>query len=368
MPKGKKDDVVLDFGTDDERELTGSDANPIDAATGESLFDDLNPRFVRQLDAAVDKASGKKPNKEADDEDEDLDPSDEDADDADLDDDADEPAVETDDTDATADADLDEDADEPTPTRKGNPKFEKRLARADRLIEEVRQQNQELAARLNERETSDKLAASETAFTEFKSDAETKLAAIKAKKVKAIDDGDSEAQAALDDEAIELRTELRTREREHEAAKKAVDTATKRRGASQITLTKVAQWKRKNPRYEKDADFAAAVNGLDAELARGGSNPESDDHYKEIDRRLRKLFPEHGKKLVQRRHPSQQLAREESPSARRTNGDARVTVRGNKIKISPAKLERVKTNMTRFGLDPSNKKDLQDYILNNPGL
>jgi hypothetical protein len=24
--------------------------------------------------------------------------------------------------------------------------------------------------------------------------------------------------------------------------------------------------------------------------------------------------------------------------------------------------------MSRFGLDPTNKKDLQDYILNNPGL
>jgi hypothetical protein len=366
MPKGKNDDVVLDFGTDDERELTGSDANPIDAATGESLFDDLNPRFVRQLDAAVEKVTKKPPKNDA--EDDDLDPADEDADDADLDEtddeDADEPAVETD----PADEELDPDADEPTPTRKGNPKFEKRLARADRLIEEVRIQNQELAARLNERETSDKLAASEVEFTEFKAETQTKLDALKTKKVKAIDDGDSEAQAAIDEEVIDLKTELRTRQREHEAAKKAVETATKRRGASQITLTKVAQWKRKNPRYERDADFAAAVNGLDAELARGGSNPESDDHYKEIDRRLKKLFPEHGKKAVQRRHPAQQLAREESPSTRRTNGDARVTVRGNKIKISPAKLERVKNNMTRFGLDPSNKKDLQDYILNNPGL
>lgn len=370
MPKGKKDDVVLDFGSSDERELTGSDANPIDAATGESLFDDLSPRFVRSLDAAVEKASGKKLPKESTDEDEDLDSSDEDADDADLDDadeDADEPPVETDAEDVDADL-LDEDADEPTPTRKGNPKFEKRLARADRLLEESRTQIAELQRRDSEREARDQLAASTAEFSTFKSETETKLADLRAKKVKALDDGDSEAQAAIDEQVIDLKAELRSREREHEAAKKNVEQAGKRKGASPIVVTKVAQWKRKNPRYERDPDFAAAVNGLDAELTRGGSNPESDDHYKEIDRRLKKLFPEHGKKAVQRRHPSAQLAREESPSARRSNGDARVTVRGNKIKISPAKLERVKTNMARFGLDPSNKKDLQDYILNNPGL
>lgn len=366
MPKGKNDDVVLDFGTDDERELTGSDANPIDAATGESLFDDLNPRFVRQLDAAVEKVT-KKPAKNAD-EDDDLDPSDEDADDADLDEtddeDADEPKVDAE----AADEELDPDADEPTVTRKGNPKFEKRLARSDRLLEETRAQLTEMQARERDREAKDKLASDTAEFNTFKSTTETKLAELKAKKVKAVDDGETAEVVELDEQIIDLKAELRSRATQHEAAKTAVETASKRRGASQITITKVAQWKRKNPRYDRDPDFAAAVNGLDSELARGGSNPESDEHYAEIDRRLKKLFPDHGKKLVQRRHPSTQQAREESPAVRRTNGDARVTVRGNKIKISPAKLERVKQNMTRFGLDPSNKKDLHDYIVNNPGL
>lgn len=365
MPKGKNEDVVLDFGSGDERELTGSDANPIDAATGESLFDDLNPRFVRNLDAAVDKAAGRKPQKDS--EEDDLDPSDEDDLDRDLDDDEDEPRVEAED-DAAADDELDPDADEPTPSRKGNPKFEKRLARSDRLLEETRAQLTEMQERERDREAKDKLASDTAEFNTFKSETETKLQELRVKKKDAIENGDSDAQAAIDEQVIDLKTELRTREREHEAAKKNIEQASKRRGASQITLTKVAQWKRKNPRYERDPNFAAAVNGIDSELARGGSNPESDEHYKEIDRRLKKLFPDHGKKLVQRRHPSQQLEREESPSTRRAPGDARVMVKGNKIKISPAKLERVKANMTRFGLDPSNKKDLHDYIVNNPGL
>lgn len=366
MPKGKKEDeVVLDFGTNDERELTGSDANPVDAATGESLFDDLSPRFVRQLDDAVDKVRGKKPAKPAA-EDEDLDTDDQEDEDLDeTDEDEDEPTV-TDETDEDLE-EVDEDADEPTRDRKsGNPKFEKRLARADRLLEESRTQIAELQARDRDREAKDTLAASTAEFNTFKTDAEGKLATLKAKKVAAKENGETAEEVDLDDQIIDLKTELRTREREHEAAKKNVEQASKRKVASQITLTKVAQWKRKNRRYETDPNFAAAVNGIDAELARGGSNPESDEHYAEIDRRLKKLFP--GKKVPPRRHPSQQIEREESPSTRRQAGDARVTVKGGKIKISPAKLARVKTNMVRFGLDPSNKKDLQDYILNNPGL
>jgi hypothetical protein len=370
VPKNKNDDVELDFGATDERELKGSDANPIDAATGESLFDDLSPRFVRSLDAAVDKANGRKPPKQeaaADDED-DLDADDVDAtDDEDLEDeddeDADEPAVET----ADEDEVVDEDADEPRAGRKPTA-IERRVARANRIVEETRTQLAELQARERDREAKDKMAADTAEFTTFKSDPESKLAELRAKKAKALDDGDSEAQAAIDEEVIDLKSELRTREREHEAAKKVVEQASKRRGASSITITKVTQWKRKNPRYERDPEFAAAVNAIDASLAAGGSNPESDDHYKELDRRLKKLSPPKVK-TPQRRHPSQQQSREESPSVvRRSAGDARVQVKNGKIKISPAKLQRVKENMSRFGLDPTNKKDLQDYILNNPGL
>ena len=50
------------------------------------------------------------------------------------------------------------------------------------------------------------------------------------------------------------------------------------------------------------------------------------------------------------------------------SGDAKVTIKGGKVKISPAKLARVKANMSRFGLDPTDPKELKEYILNNPGL
>lgn len=369
MPKGKKnDELELDFGDSDEREFKGSDANPIDAATGESLFDDLNPRFTRQLDSAAAAAEGGKRTARVED-DEDLDPADEELDpldeelDEEEDPDQDEPRkTEGEDLDPA-----DEDEDEPRPGRKPTA-IERRVARSNRLLEETRAQLTDLQQRERDRENRDKLTASEAEFNEFRAKTNSKLDELKAKKAKAIEDGDTAAQVDLDDQITDLKAELSSKRNEHEAAKKAVEESSKRRGASQITLIKVAQWKRKNPRYQKDQEFAAAVNGIDQALVANGSNPESDEHYKEIDRRIRKLFPGYGEPRKQRRHPSQQMAREESPSQRRPPGDARVTVRGGKIKISATKLARVKENMARFGLDPTNKKDLQDYILNNPGL
>jgi NADH dehydrogenase/NADH:ubiquinone oxidoreductase subunit G len=366
MPKGKNDDTVeLDFDSTDTRELKGSDANPVDAATGESLFDDLSPRFVRKLDAAVERVNGR-PAKESKAEDDDLDSDEDESEDLDESDededlDEDEPRVDTEEQDSEED---DEDADEPRQGR--GSKFEKRLSRADRLLEETRSQLTEMQQRERDREAKDKLASDTAEFNTFKADTETKLADLKAQKVKAIEDGDTAAHVDIDEQIIELKSELRSRTREHETAKKNIEQASQRRGASQITLTKVAQWKRKNPRYAKDPEFAAAVNGIDSALVSSGSNPESDEHYKEIDRRLAKLFPASRKTPPPRRHPSSQQVREEAP--RRQAGDAKVTVKGGKIKISPAKLARVKANMRTFGLDPTNPTDLKDYILNNPGL
>lgn len=378
MPKAKaKDDsVVLDFSSDADE---GSDANPIDPATGETTFDDLSPRFVRALDEAVEKVRKKPAARPQETDDEDLDPSDEDQDDedrrareddADEEDEDDERDLSGKDKDDEVDpSEEDEDADEPTPGRKGNAKFEKRLARADRLLDESRTQIAELQARDREREAKDKLNASESELKEFKDKTTKRLASLKALKIKAIDDGDTAAQVDIDDQITDAKADLRTKESAYESAKTAIEESTKRRGASPITITKVNQWRRKNPRFDTDPEFAEVVRGIDRALVAQNSNPESDEHYEAIDKRLKKMFPELAprRKTPPRQHPSSQVTRESAPQ-RRQNSDARVTVKGDKIKISPAKLARVKQNMSRFGLDPTNPKDLKEYILNNPGL
>lgn len=345
-----------------DEEAEDSDTNPI-GADGELIFDDLSPRFVRSLDAAVEKQKGK-PAKVKADEDEDLDTQDdEDLDESETDDAEDEPAdEETEEEEVDAE---DVDADEP---RRGNPKFEKRLARADRLLEESRAQIAELQTRDREREAKDKLAASETEYSAFKGKTEADLTRLKKELVAATENGETEKQIDLQDKITDLKADLRAKTNEFETAKAAVTESSKRKQVSTIVATKVNQWKRRNPRYSTDAAFASVVNGLDAALIQSGSDNESDTHYKELDKKLHKLYPELAPKVrTQRRHPSQQQSRESSPGQRRVPGDARVRVKGGKLSIAPAKLERIKANMQRFNIEPT-AANIKEYVQNNPGI
>ncbi len=134
--------------------------------------------------------------------------------------------------------------------------------------------------------------------------------------------------------------------------------------------TKVGQWIRKNPRYNTDPAFKAAVNGLDASLISGGSDNESDEHYKELDRKLAKLYPELAPRVKKplRRHPSSQQSRDSSPGERRPSGDAAVRVKKDgRLQIPRAKLERIKVNMQRFNMEPTDA-NIREYIQNNPGI
>lgn len=346
-----------------EADLEEDEATNTDTDDGASPFDDLSPRFVRNLDAAVAKAEGRKPAKPADEdeesEDEDLDESDE------TDEDEDTPP-DTDATDADEESDAeveDVDADEP---RRGNSKFEKRLARADRLLDESRAQIAELQARNRESEIKDKQAANETEFTTFKGDTETKLARLKKELVAATENAETEKQIDLQDQITDLKADLRSKTQTYETAKASLETTAKRKELSPIVLAKINQWKRRNPRYATDKDFAVVVNGLDGALLAAGSDNETDEHYQALDKKLRKLYPELAPKVKakQRRHPS---AQQESGGARRSAGDAKVKIKGGKLSISPAKMERIKANMEKFGLDTS-PAGIKEYVQNNPGL
>lgn len=382
MPKARtaKDDdtLELDFGKSGEREFSGSDANPVDASTGETLFDDLSPRFVRQIEEAAAREGTKvKPRGKAT-EDDDLDPSDEDFEDPTDEDedevdpvDADEDEDETDeysdpndkDEDEGEEDEVDEDADEP---RRGT-KFEKRIARSERIIDEVRAENSELRARLDATEASTRLAASTTEYEATKAQIEQKLKKLRADKVTAVENGETAAQVDIDDQMVELRAELRAKTDAYNAAKKQIEEAGKRRQASPITLIKVAQWKRKNPRYDTDPVFAAAVNAIDNRLAAGGSNPESDAHYRAIDAELKKQgLIKIRAKTPARRHPSSQVSRESAPMQRRRGGEQKAVIKDGKLRVSKSRLERAKQTMAKFGMDPSNKNDIRDFFLNNP--
>lgn len=349
MPKGKNEDEVLELklGKDGVEEVQSDEDADLDE---ETTFDDLNPRFSQKLDAAI---------KDEQDDEEDLDSTD------DLEDEAD-PADDLDTEFAADDADpADEDADEPAPGKKLTP-LQKRIQRANRLADEAREESRLLRERLDERERKDELAASTSKFEAYKRDTERKIEDLRAKKVQAIENGETSEQARLDDEINDLRADLRYETRKHEDAKAELEKAATRRGASPITLTKVAQWKRRNQLYGKNPAFTAAVNGIDGQLTAAGSNPESDEHYERLDRQLKKHFPQFYKKRpAPRRHPSDQTPREGSPGQRRRIEQGRPQIRNGRLQVPKSELTRIKANMVKFGMDPNDPKDVKEYLQNN---
>lgn len=363
MPKGKNDDTLeLDLNPKKDRQLTNSDSDPVDLSTGEHLFDDLNPRFVRGLNEAA-KAAQREDEFE---DDEDLDDEDESRRKARQDDDPDEDEGEEDDEDredAPEDED-DEDSDEPTRGRKS--KWEKRLAREQRLREEDRAEIAELRRRVQERESKDALAASESEFNTFKTKTESKLDELKQKKVKAIEEGDTAAQVDLDEEITDLKVALRAKQQAHEEAKERLESAAKQRQSSPILLAKVSRWKRQHPEYMSDASFRQDVDSIDNGLAKQGLDPESDEYYKALDKKLAKLYPKYYKRKDReearpRRHPSAQVR---SEGARPMQKRVQITADG-KIRMPASELARIKKNIQKFGLDPEDPANIREYVNNN---
>lgn len=327
--------------TKPSRKFAGSDDQLIDAETGESEFDDITPA-LRKVKA-----------EEPDDLDEDED-QDEDADDEE------EPARVV----------ADEDEEDEIPKRRGG-KFQSRLEREQRLKREAREESAELRARLERLERGAELGAAERQFSSETAALQGRVKTLSEQLEKAIEDGESAEQVRLQNELGDLKVELRAKQLVFEGRKKEVESA-KDLGPSgdKIVQRKVGAWKRQHPRYNTDKSFEGFVKGVDKELVAEGFDAESDEFYDELDRRIKKRYPEEyrgakGRKTEEvetprRRAPSQQAARDSAP-ARRNKDDGSFVRSGSKVRLSARQVR----NMRQFGLDPTDIKDVTAYIREN---
>jgi len=336
MPKIKKDEDLLSIALKDDAAAEGADPT----------FDDISPRFQRALAKAeaedVIEAEDELEEEEIEEEEEPEEKP------ADLD--AEEEEQEE-----------DEDADEP---RRGKPNpISKRVDRANRLLDETRAINRELMARQDAIDQKLAQQANEAEFNDFKVDTDRKIADLRTKRREAIEAGDTTLQDELDDQIGDLKADLVARTRENTAAKKALEESAAKRQTSTIVATRAQQWIRKHQRFNTDASFAGVVRGIDAAVKSEGFNPETDEYYEELDKRVRALYPDEYPKVRQRRRgPSEQ--RQHSAAVRRPNAEA-FTIKDGKVRIPPKEFARIKRNMLNFGMDPANPNDVREYVLNN---
>lgn len=350
----KKNDDVIVYGDFDEgeidfrrkpsaRQFDGDDDQVIDADTGESEFDDIDPRFRNPVvndDAPED-------------------------DDEDFDDEEDTSRRRAADEDDLDEDDLGEEDEDERPRKGRRDKFRARLERERRLREEEREDNRELRTRLSQLEASLNARADEETFAQAKAGIEQKIASVREQLHAATEAGIVADQVRLTEELADLKADLRHQTGEHERAKAAAAEAAKKPATENaIVVRKVRQWMRKHPRYHTDQEFSAAVKANDRILASEGYDPETSEYYEELDKRLSRRFPEEYPKARaerdtsrRRQHPSANIRRgNERPAAQ---GDFKV--RNGRITLTPRQI----ANMRAFHLDPNDPEDRKAYYENN---
>jgi hypothetical protein len=237
-----------------------------------------------------------------------------------------------------------------------------RVARERRLREESDANYKDLKSEVDDLRAQLNKTASDEEFNSTKSKLEGEITGIRTDLTAAIEAGDSAKQVELQDKLAEKRGELIAARTLYEGAKTAAEA--KKTTSSTIVQRKVQQWVRKHPRFNRDPEFGEIARVIDKQVARDGYDPETDEFYEEVDKRLAKRFPDEYKgqrKEGERRNkpPSQGFRREAGGPKTKQIGN--FEVRGGKIKLTESQVK----NMRTFGFDPSNAEDVRDYISNN---
>ena len=115
---------------------------------------------------------------------------------------------------------------------------------------------------------------------------------------------------------------------------------------------KAVEWLKRNKTWFFSQDYAGIVEevkAIDNKVANEGYNKNSDEYYKELDRRIDKRFPALRKRKTGGGSP---VAPASSAPARNVSKNTVVIGKQDKI------------NMRRWGLDPANKEHLREYARN----
>jgi hypothetical protein len=239
--------------------------------------------------------------------------------------------------------------------------FRKRLARAERLIEEAREEARAATKRSRELERTYETRQSETERTAKKAAAEAKLVDVRSRLTELVEEGTNTAGiVAAQEELADVKADLRLIETDEKRSKEFKESAP---DVSSIVAKKASRWRRAHPKYTSDPVFAQFAKAIDKQLASEGFDPEDEDFWTELDSRVKERYPEEYRKKDDkkpvRKSPVRDMGRGDDTSVRR--GGESFVRRGSKYVVTAAQ----KQNMRLFGMDPDNAEDLKTYIREN---
>lgn len=244
----------------------------------------------------------------------------------------------------------DEPDDEEAERLKLGKRAEKRIRTLVQQKKEALEKLQELQGQLAEREAREVEAVSRNRESELRSVAEHSdrlvtsreqvLSALKAAREAGDFDAEvkaSEALATIKMESIQL-DQYKKRIEAQPAVKRPAPTNV----APQPTK-RDREWALKNTWFGQDAAMTNAARMIDADLREEGVHPETDieEYYREIDTRVRKLFPEKFKSTMSKTNSQQKVVR---PNPIVSNKGGKKTVRLTQSQLAMSK---------RLGVEPT---------------
>ena len=179
---------------------------------------------------------------------------------------------------------------------------EQRQSRAQKRIKELHAQKSEvegllLKERAARAELERQLLQGHTSTKEsFKTTLEGQIKSLTSQMASAMTNGDSNLVVQLQDDLINAKLELATLNRDlaanHQEIKKAESVAANTPAPQNKVPERAMEWIAEHPEFKTDELFYNATIVTNNQLLREGWDPESDEFYAEIDKRLGKRFPE----------------------------------------------------------------------------
>lgn len=243
-------------------------------------------------------------------------------------------------------------------------KFSARLARQERITNEVRSENRQLAESNRQLVTQVQKLKTDEDLEKKRAETEASVAVLKISIKAAKEAGDTDKEIDLIEKLADVKGEMKRAEAMAEVSKGAAQAVSQ---APQRFQRLAEQWKRKHQRYNTDSNFAAVANALDTAIAKDGFDKNSDEYWRELDRRMKRLYPkEYGVKPGQRtpRHPASGPGEEdEQPVGRRTvNGNEHTFQKRGKAYVLTQRDMRI---MRTVGLDPDDDTDRKTFVREN---
>ena len=140
-----------------------------------------------------------------------------------------------------------------------------------------------------------RLGVGEKAFIqEVTKSATTELAIAKEKLTKAYESGNAEELAAANEALTEAKLKMRDVEKFKPSLQPEIPAVQQSQQAGQPVQidSRAATWQQENRWFGTDEEMTALALGLHEKLVRKGIDPRSDEYYDEINKTMRKRFPE----------------------------------------------------------------------------